>query len=120
GSKVTLAPPARAGSGAWNSGSMRTDPVKYSAGPLRDGCDPPRLISMVSLHRSRWICKPAFIVNAVYSRHPRRARGRSRSSSPGLSEPPPALAGLFLLVDALGSRTLQELRPSPARNGHLA
>src|SRR6266700_3385254 len=44
GSNVTLPPLTRAGSGAWNSGSTRTVPVKYSAGPLRDGCEPPRVI----------------------------------------------------------------------------
>src|SRR5436309_2296660 len=46
GSNVTLAPTARAGSSAWNSGSTRTAPVKYSAGPLPDGCEPTLLISM--------------------------------------------------------------------------
>ena len=46
GSKVTLAPATRAGSGAWNSGSMRTVPVNQSAGPLPDGCEPLRLISI--------------------------------------------------------------------------
>src|SRR5256714_4542640 len=46
GSNVTLAPRTRAGSGASNNGSIRTVPVKYSAGPLFDGCDPLLLISM--------------------------------------------------------------------------
>src|SRR6516165_11133199 len=50
GSKVTAAPCPRAGSAAENSGSMRTDPVNQSAGPLREGCEPPRLISMAKLH----------------------------------------------------------------------
>src|ERR1044071_2561382 len=40
GSKVTMAPRARAGSGASNKESMRTVPVKYSAGPLPEGCEP--------------------------------------------------------------------------------
>src|SRR5919199_1657175 len=40
GSNVTLAPRVRAGSGASNRGSIRTLPVKYSAGPLPDGCEP--------------------------------------------------------------------------------
>ncbi len=40
GSKVTLAPRARAGSGASKSGSMRTVPVKYSFGPVVEGCEP--------------------------------------------------------------------------------
>src|SRR6185369_17701812 len=47
GSNVTFAPTARAGSGGLNSGSMRTVPVKYSAGPLPEGCDPLRLISII-------------------------------------------------------------------------
>ena len=46
GSNVTLAPAARAGTGASNSGSMRTVPVNQSAGPLADGCEPLRLISI--------------------------------------------------------------------------
>jgi hypothetical protein len=40
---------ARAGAGAWNSGSTRTAPVKYSIGPLPDGCEPFRLISIITL-----------------------------------------------------------------------
>src|ERR1035437_9636283 len=47
GSNVTLALTARAGLGAWNNGSTRTVPVKYSAGPLLEGCEPLRLISIV-------------------------------------------------------------------------
>jgi hypothetical protein len=39
---VTLAPATRDGSGAWNSGSMRTSPVNQSAGPFADGCEPTR------------------------------------------------------------------------------
>ena len=46
GSNVTLAPVARAGRGASNSGSIRTVPVNHSAGPLADGCEPLLLISM--------------------------------------------------------------------------
>src|SRR6266550_5410813 len=49
GSNVTLAPDARAGALAWNSGSTRTAPVNQSAGPLPDGCEPFRLMSMVAL-----------------------------------------------------------------------
>src|SRR5437763_5244617 len=49
GSKVTLAPTPRAGSGASNRGSTRTVPVKYSSGPLPDGREPHRLISMTDL-----------------------------------------------------------------------
>ena len=47
GSNVTLAPRTRAGSGGSNSGSIRTVPVNQSAGPLPEGCEPLRLISMV-------------------------------------------------------------------------
>jgi hypothetical protein len=43
GSNVTLAPTARLGSFAWNRGSMRTAPVKYSPDPLVEGCEPIRL-----------------------------------------------------------------------------
>src|SRR5205823_4817799 len=46
GSNVTLAPRTRAGSGASNSGSMRTVPVNQSAGPFAEGCDPLLLISI--------------------------------------------------------------------------
>src|SRR2546423_2356552 len=38
GSNVTYAPDARVDSFAWNSGSMRTEPVKYSAGAFCEGC----------------------------------------------------------------------------------
>jgi len=44
---VTLALRTRAGSGASNNGSMRTLPVKYSAGPLLELCEPGLLISIV-------------------------------------------------------------------------
>src|SRR5207253_10225874 len=46
GSNVTLAPSTRAGSGAWNSGSMRTVPVNHSAGPMPEGCEPILLMSI--------------------------------------------------------------------------
>jgi hypothetical protein len=42
GSKVTSAPTTRAGSAGEKSGSIRTDPVNQSAGPLPEGCDPLR------------------------------------------------------------------------------
>src|SRR5438105_11031575 len=44
GSNVTYAPDACVDSFAWNSGSMRTEPVKYSAGAFSEGCMPPRAI----------------------------------------------------------------------------
>src|SRR5437762_1220408 len=50
GSKVTLAPATRAGSGASNSGSIRTVPVNQSAGPLPEGREPHRLISIPQLY----------------------------------------------------------------------
>ncbi|HJT48237.1 MAG TPA: hypothetical protein VJ729_08625 [Nitrososphaeraceae archaeon] len=46
GSNVTLTPTARAGSFAWNRGSKRTLPVKYSPDPLVEGCEPLRLMSI--------------------------------------------------------------------------
>src|SRR5207302_5778530 len=49
GSNVTLAPSARAGAIAWNRGSMRTVPVKYSDGPLPEGCEPLLLMSIFSI-----------------------------------------------------------------------
>src|SRR5256885_3232622 len=49
GSKVTQAPRARAGSAASKSGSTRTAPVNHSAGPLPEGWEPHRLISIVFL-----------------------------------------------------------------------
>ena len=47
GSKVTRAIETRAGSGGAFKGSMRTVPVKYSAGPFPDGCEPARMMSML-------------------------------------------------------------------------
>src|SRR6266851_1992557 len=49
GSNVTKAPRTRPGSDAWNSGSIRTLPVKYSSGPLVEGCEPLLLISIFSI-----------------------------------------------------------------------
>ncbi len=46
GSNVTLAPDVRAGSCASSRGSMRTVPIKYSAGPLAEGCEPLLLMSI--------------------------------------------------------------------------
>src|SRR2546430_13180379 len=48
-SNVTLAPRTRAGSGASNNESIRTVPVKYSSGPLAEGCVPFLLHSMMNL-----------------------------------------------------------------------
>src|SRR5262245_19240857 len=48
-STVTLAPPAGAGAGAVNSGSIRTVPVNQSADPLLEGCEPARVMFMVVL-----------------------------------------------------------------------
>src|SRR5204863_1244222 len=53
GSNVTFAPRTRAGSGASNSGSMRTVPVNQSDGPLPDGCEPTLLISILILSNDR-------------------------------------------------------------------
>src|SRR6185312_1698135 len=53
GSKVTLAELARAGACASNSMSIRTAPVNHSAGPLPEGREPTRLISMCRLRVGR-------------------------------------------------------------------
>src|SRR5207302_6379103 len=47
GSNVTLPAETRLGSCTGKSGSIRTAPVKYSGGPGRDACDPPRVICIV-------------------------------------------------------------------------
>jgi len=46
GSNVTYAPLTRAGSGAWNNGSTRTDPVNQSGEPFVEAREPFRLISI--------------------------------------------------------------------------
>src|SRR5438093_13671942 len=66
GSNVTLAPTARAGSFVWKSGSTRTAPVKYSAGPLPDGCEPALLISMLSSPPTERV---AYLVNSFDLEH---------------------------------------------------
>ena len=49
GSNVLLAPCTSAGSGARNSGSMRTVPVNHSDGPFAEACVPTFLVSMFSV-----------------------------------------------------------------------
>ena len=49
GSKVTIATPTRAGAAPLNGESMRTVPVNQSAGPLLDGWEPIRVISILLL-----------------------------------------------------------------------
>ena len=44
GSNVTREPDARAGAFAWNRRSTRTEPVKFSGDPCREGCEPLRVI----------------------------------------------------------------------------
>ena len=58
GSNVTLAPSARTGSFPSNSGSSRTLPVKYSAGPLPEGRDPLLLIPLSYLLSSNFHVHP--------------------------------------------------------------
>src|SRR5664280_532255 len=53
GSKVTLAPAARAGAFAWNKASMRTVPVNQSAGPLLEGCEPLLFMSICEVLYSK-------------------------------------------------------------------
>src|SRR3954464_13575079 len=54
GSNVTIAPPTRAGSLPRKGVSIRTEPVKYSAEPLVDGCEPLRVICIVPVHTAQW------------------------------------------------------------------
>src|SRR4051812_33888278 len=78
GSKVTLAPATRAGSGESNRGSIRTVPVNQSAGPLPEGREPFRLISIRHLlsnpHRkpTRFISGMAIGNVAAVCSHPRK------------------------------------------------
>src|SRR4051794_31371436 len=63
GSNVTSAIATRAGAGGEFSGSTRTVPVKYSAGPRPEGCEPARLISILLLpFAARSRCLPPDIV----------------------------------------------------------
>src|SRR5579885_2242591 len=55
GSKVTLAACTDAGSCACKSWSMRTAPVNQSEGPLAEGCEPARLISI-------WFLRGVFVL----------------------------------------------------------
>src|SRR5271166_4999357 len=72
GSKVTLEPFTRAGSGALNKGSMRTVPVNQSDGPLPEGCEPLRLMSMGLSIKQEARLSPR---SASISRHRRRSFG---------------------------------------------
>ena len=79
----------RAGSGACNSGSMRTAPVKYSALPLPEGCEPHRLISIVFLSisactRSRSIMPGAHCFGISSNLHRRENHASIQSKFPAL------------------------------------
>src|SRR5213594_2644070 len=64
GSNVALTPKTRAGSGGWNSGSMRTMPVKNSSGPLPEGWEP-LLLSSISefLHLIVFLLWSSYFLN---------------------------------------------------------
>src|SRR5207244_5139321 len=72
GSNVTLAAATRAGSGAWNRGSIRTVPVNQSAGPLVELCEPDLFISIfrTSLFRVQRQPQRHFAVNLSAFRYP--------------------------------------------------
>jgi hypothetical protein len=55
---VTIAPATRAGSVPLNGESIRTVPVNQSAGPLLEGCEPLRLISIILISFA-WIIRRA-------------------------------------------------------------
>src|SRR3989440_3413865 len=70
GSNVTCPPLTRAGSPAWNSGSTRTAPVKYSAGPLADGA------SGIAVFKTETRSHPfAREQSVVLAQHPPTLRG---------------------------------------------
>jgi hypothetical protein len=66
-------PALRAGSVTANKGSMRTAPVNHSAGPLPDGCEPLRLISIsVLLHYLAELARAATSRSEVQTEPPRK------------------------------------------------
>src|SRR3954452_19667409 len=69
GSKVTSAPATRAGSGGLNSGSIRTVPVNQSPGPLPEGADPARLISIARFLLFRLAVIPVQQLHAIPVQH---------------------------------------------------
>src|SRR5579872_5403078 len=78
GSKVTLAPLTLPGAFASNSGSIRTVPVNQSAGPLVEGREPTRLISM---------CCSALVTSRPDFMAAARKSGRARLTERWLSLP---------------------------------
>src|ERR671937_678667 len=68
GSNVTLAPRTRAGSGASNSGSIRTLPVNQSEDPLLELCEPALLI-LISIF---WNVVSDFALSTSQATHIRR------------------------------------------------
>src|SRR6266571_6626072 len=82
GSNVTLALTTRAGLGAWNNESTRTVPVKYSAGPLLEGCEPLLLMSISEFLQVDPFASPrANNVHAQLCDSATHWRGREGSSS---------------------------------------
>ena len=83
GSNVTNAAETRDGSVAWNSGSIRTLPVKYSAGPLAEDCEPLRLSSIasnLSLYRQSRGLRPLVNLIPHAVRSPQRANDIAAAS----------------------------------------
>src|SRR6516162_2050104 len=83
GSNVTNAAETRDGSVAWNSGSIRTLPVKYSAGPLAEDCEPLRLSSIasnLSLYRQSRGQRPLVNLIPHAVRSPQRANDIAAAS----------------------------------------
>src|SRR5829696_58527 len=68
GSKVTCPPDTRDGAVAGNSGSTRTAPVKYSADPLADGCEPPGVILRLAAASPERPCAWAIAAGVMGSR----------------------------------------------------
>src|SRR5213595_3976761 len=89
GSNVTLAPDTRAGSGAWNSGSMRTVPENHSAGPTPEACEPHLLMSICVLY-FRWLLtsqsNSRIDLRCAPGRHVARCERDCREKRPGREE----------------------------------
>src|SRR3954467_6176506 len=106
GSNVTAAPATRAGVGAVNSGSMRTVPVNQSAGPLPEGFEPLRAIS---------IARGPLVVSETSIGHFARCAATCRPSEQLVRRD-------RQFADALASRVVDGVRDrrSDAHHGDLA
>src|SRR5437867_10691921 len=80
GSNVTRPPDAREGAFAGNRGSTRTEPVKFSAGPWRYGCEPLRVI-LIACAESEAAAGPSEVAEATRASNMTVAKTRFIPSS---------------------------------------